>query len=336
MKAWIVIADVLAALFFVIMLHTTYLEIDNYKSQYYEQRLMRSAEYACECAFYYASSSSDHEVLYLNSADRIMATTDILENFDDIMALCYDMSIDDYSRAIIEDSIGTACLVTNEGFYLTDLDETAENEYNLVWTPKIPYSADVNETDNNPANDNIISGVTYSVALESEKWRKVVVNGENYTYELGERYSQLPAGTMDRQKADRIISTKLTNMIAASVDRNTKIRNSADYSIYVPTTKTQGGINSMKYPTLLVVLKNAEYAKWDGIGATLAGFQIITGSKAISYMKDGRLMYSYEGQGAKDHYKVIRMYDTAEKAALDGAYPDAEYLFRPIKGATAD
>lgn len=341
MKSWLVIADLAAAVFLVIMLHTTYLEIDNYKSQYNEQRLMRSSEYACECAFYYASGASDNNVLYISPADRIMTPQKVLNNFDDIMALCYGMSIGDHSRIIIEDSIGTACLVSGDGFYVTDLAETDENEYNLVWSPKIPYTADANEIDNDPTNDNVISGTTYGVTLTSEDWRRVHVTGSGptaaYTYEHKEAYNLDLTGTMNREVANRIVATKLTNAIAYSVDRNSRIRNSSDYSIFIPTSKTQGGINSMKNPTLLVVLKNAEYAKWDGIGATLAGFQIVTGTKAISYMKNGRKMYSYEGQGAMDDgFTVIKIYDTAEQAAEAGCYPDTDYLFKPIVGATAD
>lgn len=336
MKGWLVIADVAAALFLIVMLHTTYLEVSNYKEQYYEQRLMRSAEYACECAFYYASGmSSDTGVLYLNAANRVMSTKDVLNNFDDIMALCYGLGTGEKSRTMIEDSIGTACLVAGNGFYLTDLNETSEDAFELVWSPKIPYSADLNQFNDDATDDNVVSGITYSVTLDSEEWKKVAINGTLYTYDHGERYSQT-TGALSRAKADRIISSKLTSCIAASVDRNTQIRNSSDYSVYVPTAKTQGGINSMKNPTLLVVLKNADYAKWTGTGATLAGFQIVTGTKAVSYMKGGKKMYCYEGQGAVDAgYKILQMYDTAEQAAADGCYPDTEFLFKPIKGATA-
>ena len=113
--------------------------------------------------------------------------------------------------------------------------------------------------------------------------------------------------------------------------------NSADYAVFVPTGRTQSGINSMNHPTLLVVLKNAEYAHWDGIGATLAGFQLVTGTKVITYEKNGKMMYCYEGQGAKEAgYTVVKMYNTAEEAAADGCYPDNDYIFNAIKGATAD
>lgn len=337
MKAWLIIADVAAVIFMVIMLHTTYLEIQNYNSQYYEQRLMRSAEYACECAFYYASGSDDNQAMYINPAERVMSPKDILDNFDDIMALCYGMSTGQHSHTIIEDSIGTACLVTNDGFYITELFEKDENEFDLVWTPKIPYSADLNEIDLPSDNDNIISGTTYSVELSSEGWRSVVVNGSDYVYNHGTQYSEITGFPMTREIANRIIATKLTSFLAASVDHNTKVRNSADYAVFVPTGRTQSGINSMNHPTLLVVLKNAEYAHWDGIGATLAGFQLVTGTKVITYEKNGKMMYCYEGQGAKEAgYTVVKMYNTAEEAAADGCYPDNDYIFNAIKGATAD
>lgn len=392
MKNWMIICNMAALVFLIIILKIVVSQTRLYEDQYNEQRLIRASEYAAEAAFYSCILSDDDNVNYTSQAERVLAPKDALSTFDLVMALNYDMALDETSYSAIEDSIGVMCLIANDGYYLANVEKQLEDNngtdipiYKFVWSAKLPYSSDIFKIDADETNNDKISGLSYGVTLYGEQCYLAATSmlkkdpaesnehlspDKNTTHRKEDVYTfssfsglnsdgqlqifnnnvasgvtmddvEATMPVLDRNLADRIVSTALTDAISFSADYNTRIRDLNSYNVYIPTTQTQSGINDVKYPTLLVILKDAEYADWTGtLGATLAGFQVTDVIKTICYTDNGQKLYCYEGQGAIEELRkpenqgpsfvVDKMLSSFEEAAENGYNPDYRFIFNPI------
>mgnify|MGYP000133568647 CR=1 FL=1 len=340
MRTWFNIANMLALVCLAIVMVVICKNIDIYEEQFNESRLIAATEYAAEAAFIDSVAISENLTTY-ESVGVTLLTKNTLQTFDDMMAISFDIARGEESEVVIEDSINAMCLVGNEGYYITDITETDSGEHRLIWSPKLPYSAELTRT-NGTTKD------TLGVTLSSEKW--YLVTGPGNTLTSGYKYDEIlkknifwinPGDidgetlTLTRDFADSIVSSELTNAIAYRLSNNrfaTRPDNS-EYSLYIPAINTYTGINKINSPTLLVIVNNAKYSEYKGYCSTMQGFKVTWKPKVIGFTTDsGERKYCYEGQAAyvKDSVSNTTLYASIEAAARAGYKPDIYALMQPV------
>ena len=318
MRAWFIIVDFVALFFLIIMMQTTYKRMEIYEEEYNEERLYYATEYSTEAAFNVSVAGVNAGIDYADMSNVFVTNKKTLETFDTMMALNYNMALNDTSYLAIEDSIGTMALMANDGYYITNLAETNENEYRFEWSPKLPYVYTPSDT------------VTYSLNLNSKKWRKVTIKSNTYTLTSGDSYSDSKTnGQLNENIRRKAISKTLTDAITNSIDNNEYIRQGADYTVYIPSTQTQTGINAVRSPTLIVILQDAGYAGVSSTeNVTVAGVRVQSNVYVLGYTDSkGRKKYAYEWQGAGDVYEIERIFYSIEEAAKAGYTPDYNFMF---------
>lgn len=340
MRTWFNIANMLAVLCLAILLVVTCKNIEIYEQQFEENRLIAATEYAAEAAFIDSITISDNQTTY-DSVGVTLLTKNTLQTFFDMMGISYNMVIGEESEVAIEDSISTMCLIGNDGYYITDLTETDNGEYRLVWSPKLPYATELTRTNGTTVD-------TLGVTLSDEKWWLVTGKGNSVT--SGYKYDELlkkkitwinsgdPLGetiTLTREFADSIVSSELTNAIAYRLSNNKFAArpDNSEYSLYIPAINTYTGINKITSPSLLVIINNAKYSGYKGYCSTMQGFKVIWKPKVIGFTtNNGERKYCYEGQApyVKDGINNTFLFSSVEEAARAGYKPDVYALMHPV------
>ena len=302
MRTWFVIADFLA------------LEI--YQEEYNESRLAYATEFAADAAFDSALEGVNIGIDYTDLSNIFINNKDVISVFDTVMEFNYNMAVNDTSDVIIEDSISTMALATNDGYYITNLTKVDTGQYRLKWSPKLPYAYTKGSK-------------TYSVNLNSQKWRMVDTN--NYKGVIsGSKYSDIALnGALSTTIRKETVSTALTDAITQSTDNNNFARHGENFISYIPSIQTRSGINAVYSPTLIVIIHDASYSGVSNTeNVTVAGIRAQSAVYVIGYTDaTGKKKYSYEWQGAGEVYTVEKLFYSIEEAAKAGYKPDYNYLF---------
>ena len=325
MKTWLNLANIIALLCLLFFIDSGHKEVNLYRNVYNEMRLSKATEYATDAAFFESVNAKDQNLDYIEMHATNMVNAEVnpsktLETFDIVMAMNYDMGLEQKSYEAIEDSIGAAILVGKDGYYNLTETKTGENETGLRWSPKLPYTIE--------AYDGAGKKVaTFAVTLNTQEYISIDSNGKVKT---GKNYAE--DGILTEEMKKTAISQTLTDAIALAMDNNSTYSGETEKSIYIPATQTFNGINDITTPTLLVLIRDADYAGVKGAQkAAFTGIKTIRQIRVITYYdNDGILKYCYEFQGAGDDKEIVNYYDTVESAAEAGALPDYKYLFNEI------
>lgn len=318
-----------------IIMNTTYHRMDIYEQEYNEQRLSKATEYATYAAFSESIGKVTDDTDYDNVLDVLLNDKETLETFDDMMCFNYDLSRTNRSKQAVEDSIRTAILAAEDGYYVLTLGDDGEYGTKLMWSPKLPYSYEY-KTNNGKRVD------TFAVNLQSEKWSMVRLEnngqlGKKEEYHSGKKYSEsFPSNDKLTDEARKeAISKTLTDALAYSADRNNSYRGGTDLGTYIPSNQTLSGINSIKTPSIMFVMQGGDYTgKIATDGIALTGIRAIRQIRTLGYRADdGELKYSYEWQGASEKYGQdnIVYFDSPEEAAKNGYIPDHEFIYNRIE-----
>lgn len=330
-----------------IMLTTFYIQLETSITEYDTDRLSKAIEYSGEMAFHYSLASVNNELSYQDMNQTTLSPNLCLPAFEEMMCLNYDISIYDENLKYVEDSIATALLATNDGYYITlmsEVNETGEahsNTYEFNWSPKLPYT--IKTYDN---NDNVSSEI--AVRLGSEKWIRVdantldITSGTSYADIGNIKTSPNEEGivqkniSLNSETVARAISTRITNAITQNIDSIGSLRSDKDYTLYIPSEQTSSGLNKIDSPSLILIMKDVDYSGQAKVrNAQISGLKVIKKVRIIGYMDDAnQKKYCYESQIVDNFLvklKAIAYFDSVEEAALAGFSPDYRYIFNKIE-----
>jgi hypothetical protein len=330
----------------IVMLTTFHIQLETSTTEYDTYRLSKAIEYSGEMAFNYSLSSVNNELTYQDMNQTTLSPNLCLPAFEELMCLNYDISICEDNMKYIEDSIATALLATNDGYYITLMSEvnaTGEahsNIYEFNWSPKLPYTIKTYDD-----KDNLASEI--AVCLGSEKWIRVnantldITNGNSFA-DIGsiktssnENGVASPSMSLTSETVSRAINTRITNAITQNIDSIKEIRSDKDYSLYIPSEQTSNGLNKINSPSLILIMKDVDFSGQAKVrNAQISGLKVIKKIRVIGYLDEtNQKKYCYESQ-ISDSINVklnaLAYFNSVEEAALAGYTPDYNYIFNKI------
>lgn len=346
MKNWLMIFNFIGLCCLIVMLTTFYIQIETSVTEYDTDRLSKAIEYSGEMAFHYSLSSINSELSYQDMNQTTLSPNLCLPAFDEMMCLNYDMSIYEENLKYVEDSIATALLATSDGYYITlmsEVNETGEehsNTFEFHWSPKLPYTIKTYD-----ANDNLASEI--AIRLGTEKWIRVNVNTLSIT--SGTSYAEIgsiktnpnedgtvnPGMSLNNETVSRAINTRITNAITQNIDAIGELRSDKDYSLYIPSEQTSGGLNKIESPSLILIMKDVDFSGQAKVrNAQISGLKVIKKAHVIGYLNQAnQKKYCYESQIEDNNLvklNAIAYFGSVEEAALEGFTPDFNYIFHKI------
>lgn len=337
---------------------------DVIKRDYDSAVLSQAIEYASEAAFAQSLQSGHIGGDYTDLEDIVCDPTNTLETFCANMCISYDMALTEENKNAIKNSIDTAVLVNNDGYYVTwlseikhsveldkaDLTGKSKDEitkvknkvnhdystYEYKWSPKLPFSYELTE---NGMNDTIAFNLVN---------RNLIIynNADGMVYPLikGDmkaatggymRYTgvQYPADLVNDQIKIRVANDRLADAINYNISQVVDIKGGSDYTVMLPSETTIDGINPVLGNSFLVVISHADYAGKARLNdAILSGLRASNKIYYVGFIdKDGVKRYCKNGQipmsdGFNPDFKVEQKYLTADEAVRAGYSPHYEYL----------
>lgn len=330
----------------IVMLSTFYIQLETSTTEYDTDRLSKAIEYSGDMAFNYSLASVNDELTYQDMNQTTLSPNMCLPAFEEMMCLNYDMSIYEDNLKYVEDSIATALLATNDGYYITlmsEVNETGEvhsNTFEFNWSPKLPYTINTYDDNNNLASE-------IAVCLGSEKWIKVnantlaTTNGTAYA-DIGSIKTSPDADgvtsqsmSLNSETVSRAINTRITNAITQNIDAIAGLRSDKDYSLYIPSEQTSSGLNKIASPSLILVMKDVDFTGQAKVrNAQISGLKVVKKVRVIGYLDNmNQKKYCYESQitdSNKIKLSANAYFDSVEEAALAGFTPDYNYIFNKI------
>lgn len=343
-------------------------------------RLSYAIEYAEEGAFAQSLQSGDISSDYTDQTSVVSDPTYTLDNFANIMCANYDMAMVEENRQRVLNSIDAACLINNDGYYMallstiqsgisTDSRNVAFESYEFKWTPKIPFTYEMEKggTLNNPINaaigfdlhnadlniyDYDSNSVYYSRgSIENTiKYEDITVNGGTFKVQRTDSkgvYNHAGGTFADTVVNDnikyRIVNNILANAINYNISQVAEKRGGASYSVHLPATTTIDGINPVLGNSLIVIISNADYAgKANLTEAVISGHRATNRVYIVAFEEDGVKYYCKNGQlpmtdtgdipivDGAPLYRVDKKFLNEYEAALEGYHPHYLYLQIPV------
>jgi hypothetical protein len=346
LKNWLMLFNFIALCCLIIMVTTFHIQLETAATEYDTDRLSKAIEYSGEMAFHYSLASVNNELTYQDMNQATLNPSMCLPAFEEMMCLNYDMSLYDDNLKYIEDSIATALLATNDGYYITlmsEVNETGElhsNTFEFNWSPKLPYVIKTYDD-----KDRLASEI--AVCLGSEKWIKVnantlAVTSGNFYADIGsiktnpkEDGVASQSMSLNSETVSRAINTRITNAITHNIDAIAGLRSDKDYSLYIPSAQTSSGLNKIDSPSLILIMKDVDFSgKAKVRNAQISGLKIIKKVRIIGYLdRTNKKKYCYESQIADSSAVQLNAkacFNSVEEAAMAGYIPDYNYIFNKI------
>lgn len=331
----------------IVMLTTFYIQLETSTTEYDTDKLSKAIEYSGEMAFNYSLSSMNNDLTYHDMNQTTLSPNLSLPAFEEMMCLNYDISICEDNLKYIEDSIATALLATNDGYYITlmsEVNETGEahsNTFEFNWSPKLPYTIKTYD-------DKDLLASEIAVRLGSEKWIRVnantleITNGTSYA-DIGsiktspnEEGVTSPSMSLNNETVSRAINTRITNAITQNIDAIAGLRSDKDYSLYIPSEQTSRGLNKIASPSLILVMKDVDFSGQARVrNAQISGLKVVKKVRIVGYLDEmNQKKYCYESQIVDNNslnLSALAIFNTVEEAAIAGYTPDYRYIFNKIE-----
>lgn len=352
----------IAIIFLQLMIFNNHYDI--IKRDYDSAVLAQAIEYASRAAFAQSLQTGHIGGDYTDMSNITCDPTNTLDTFATMMCLSYDMALTDENKSKITDSIDTAVLVNNDGYYITWLSEVKNSSlldsvdlrgkseaeikkikdkvefdyatYEYKWSPKLPFSHDlskdgIDETVAfNLVNRNLIicDNNTNMVSPLIKGDSDVATGG--YMMANGKAY---PADIVNDNIKVRVVNTRLTDAINYNISQIADIKGGNDYHVSLSSQTTSNGINPVLGNSFLVAISHAEYAGKASLNdAVLSGLRATSKIYYVGFVdKDGTKRYCKNGQipmsdGKKPDFEVKQKFLTAEEAVRAGYTPHYDYL----------
>lgn len=339
MRVWTTIYNFFAVLFLLFMAMVLYNDLKVNEKQFDSLRLSMAVDYATEGAFLASLETGDLGLSYQDMRNVVINPDNTLEVFKAILAMSYNIGINNETMRMLDNYISSAVLAVNDGYYIaelveedTDLREGTGGLYTLKWGLKKPYTVRYNSSGQEDPNGDVF--VAYS--LVSNNWIYMTQSGGKLVQDSGDRFNNLIAKYKIYPSRERILA-KANEIISNDINYVIKSRNEAyerlgyrDF-IYLPSSVTSSGINEISRPSLLITLSGVDFAGTQTLEAmSVGGFTIADKVRVIGFVEDGEKYYAYEGQiPASAPITIERFFNTVDDAAVRGYRPHVEYLANP-------
>lgn len=328
MKTWFGVFNIIALGLLNLMIAIFYTQTETMRKEYDTHRLNYAITYSAEAAFMETLNVGDINLSYTNMSDIQLDPTYCLDMFEAMMCLNYGMSDNEENRRYIESCIPTAVLACNDGYYITLLtdislyDKQQHKEVGFKWSPKLPYTIEC-------PNGEI------SVTLNSQQWIKVTTSSnDSLTLQYGNSYADIAvSGLLSNEVVSRNINSTLTDAIARNIQYVGELRGGVNYNIYLPARQTQGGLNGIMRPSLLILLQGADFSGEARVEeAIIAGLKTVKKIRVLGFIDyDGQNRYCYETQLPEELLNnTVSFFNSTEEAANAGYIPSYAYLQKKI------
>lgn len=226
---------------------------------------------------------------------------------------------------------------------------TTENRSNeLIWSVKLPYEIKI---DNQTIGLNLTNGDTIVVMNNnvarhsgfSERSKIPYIfreNGKEETYyKFKENYTYLDfSGTAfsKLKLSDDIKVQRINNLLATAL--NTSIQDvvntrgiNANYTVYLPSSTTQSGVNPITSNTLLLSMSKASFAgKYAFLSEpVLSGYKAVSKEYIVGFIEDGEKRYCYASQ-LPENIKREEVFYSMYDAMMANYQPSFKYLKYPL------
>lgn len=336
MKVWSVIFNIIAVVLILLMLTVFNQMLTTNERQFEQIRLSYAVDYAVDAALSAGVHAGSNRVDAAAGLDAIQVNmNNLLPTFDNLMALSYDMSLDDDSFISIEQSIATGILCTTNGYYVleqyevdrTPYDINIGGEYELLWGLKRPYLCYTDD------------GRLFSLNLINEQNTEFLSEEiEEYGVQTRLQHNDSFVGTpLTNDIKKQAISKLLTDDINIAINnRNKENINKNMNFFYMPSSDSLSAINDIESPTLLLVLQDSTLINGMDIDSvSIAGARVRAQRVVIGFTLTGddTLYYCYGGQqivGADriegQTVTVLESFPSIQKAAEAGYHPHFSLL----------
>lgn len=226
---------------------------------------------------------------------------------------------------------------------------TTENRNNdLIWSVKLPYEIKI---DNQTIGLNITNGDTIVVMNNnvarhsgfSERSKIPYIfreNGKEETYyKFKENYTYMDfSGTAfsKLKLSDDIKIQRINNLLATAL--NTSVQDvvatrgiNASYTVYLPSSTTQSGVNPITSNTLLLSMSKASFAgKYAFLSEpVLSGYKAVSKEYIVGFIEDGEKRYCYASQ-LPENIKREEVFYSMYDAMMADYQPSFKYLKYPL------
>lgn len=355
MKVWSVIFNFIGVSAILIILQCFYIQMDAWDKDFETARLEYQSDYAAEAAFIKSMSGGDLGIDYIDLTKAELSPEKSLYGFQLVMCLGYDKPFNDENIERVNDLIETSVLACSNGYYITPIKKNNfdNREVCYDWSAKIPYLI---ETDD--MSSSLIGAITSkSVMKKNEIKSGLFTLRGNDVYLLGkdarpfEGVGSVQISSKDRQLILSNINRQINGAIIDNIVSVQSANNTLTHKVYLPSSQTISGINTINNPSFLMVLSGKGFTTNGFINQTvMSGYKTIRKMYVVGYTyrnkdKNGNLTgdlnykYCYETQLPKGYesgtstrgpIKIKKFFTSIERAANDGYVPDLEYLQRRI------
>lgn len=327
MRVWAAICNIIGVFLILYWMLICELQYNTFEKDYDTAVLKIATDYASMAAIDTAMVNSETIGTDYLSIDNVTITSGkVLDIFCEVMCMCYNMPASDLNKKIIEDAIAGAVICTNDGYF-----EGLPTAEGLNFVVKKPYTINLKD----------YMGVNSTVAVKLNGDSGIVVKNQgdgissayadlsilnNILY----TYGQAAIDTEEFKRLKQIlVAVKINNALTYSAERINAYRTDRDYRIYIPAYGTDGGINSVKGPTLIMLMRGSDFSgKAESTNITMSGYEITEILYVIGFEEDGVKYYCYEDKIPEKYIGLDTTYyfDDVYEAAMKGYIPHLGYL----------
>lgn len=322
------IFNVFAIVLMFFLIIVTYKTIKINENEFNKLRLRYTVDYATEAAFEKAIQAEDLELTYEDMKTIQLNPKNIIDTYKTILCLSYDMSLSDENFSALNQNIPFVLLAGKDGYYMATLQTTksSNNEFNLVWGMKKPYSIKIDTNKYVAVN---MYDESYIMAKTDLSNNLELKHGSSFAQALAEDNL-----TLNKKLIVDSINDTLSKEMNYAITKYDSMFDSTDNEvIYMPTQQTSTGVNRIDKPSLIFMLKNADFVGSKKFSIqSMGGFKTTQKRRVLGFVLSGTKYYCYETQLPEDQLGNIEtFFNSIDEAASAGYRPHIEYLRKKIQ-----
>lgn len=360
MKTWSAIFNLFAVFFIAILLVVVNKMDATNRRQFEEVRLSLAIDYATEGAFRASISTDTVGTDYIESGlEEVRVNPSmVLNTFNNILCLSYDLAPSETNFMKIEQSIATGVLCAIDGYYVLETYPDDLDPYDAVmggqefftWGLKRPYL--INTEDGRLFAVNLVneSSIEYNSNRQDQD-----PNDEENIKEPGVIYRTTYDEVAEDVRGDCKNPTQLTDTLKRATigrnitedmniainNRNLNRTNLQHGRFYMPSGSSLTAINEIKSPTLIILFQNSEFLNGYNMSVTSVGgnrVKVKTHVIGFTIAGDPTKYYCYAGQQfgtyidadgnevRKPSITIEKRFNSMHEAALEGYSPHMIFL----------
>ena len=286
------------------------------QQEFEEIKLSIAANRASDAAVAQLLESTDLGTDYETKGKIRVTPNDALNTFVDVLLFNYGIIPDEYFRQQVkQDFLPVFVVAVNDGFYIAEKQRTTDSvegsSYELVFTPKLPYTYKVN-------------GKTISLNLAATSY--IEVEGNSMVKKEG-----IPQGLNSKDDVVREINKTIQEKVAYAIEsRNELTVDKSENSFFLPAGLTSiTGANPIRGTAVLAIVQNVNLSTIKGISTYSVATNEITDRRyVVGYYDNGIKYYAYADSLPAEivSNENNQIFITAKQAAEAGYFPDLSRL----------